>query len=207
MIFPLGGFAENESVIDGGYDEYVAFNYCTAENYYDAMYSESWNEIGEIDYIFIKNICKWLSYGDNWDEMIQKIITGEFLTYKNRTFIDAIIEEKRVELALNYIHLGNTNPRLFLLYIQEPKEFNQHNILNLISFDDKESYISYLKEIFNLIEEKYKSLTTMEDKIKMLQNIKPYIENIKYPKAYGKIDLNDIGDYHWIKHLTRKKNQ
>ena len=41
----LGGFAEDESVIDGGYEEFVAFNYCLAMDYYNALKEEAFSEL------------------------------------------------------------------------------------------------------------------------------------------------------------------
>ena len=105
-------------MIDGGYDEYVAFNYCLACDYLNAMYEEDFKAIGEIDDYTLEQISQWYTFHMESEEAINemsKIEKGLVLTYKNRTFIDAVIEENVGYLALAFIATGSNDPRLYEL--------------------------------------------------------------------------------------------
>lgn len=91
MSLELGGFAEYPDVIDGSEEEFNAFNFCLAEEYFYAMCSEDFETIGEVDTSLIRNIIHWLNYdgiiNKKMEEKVKKVETGLFLTDKNRTFI------------------------------------------------------------------------------------------------------------------------
>lgn len=114
----LGGFAENESVIDGGYEEFVAFNYCLACDYIDAMYMEDFEAIGEISDYTLEQISYWYTYCMESKEAIEEMIKieqGLIITINNRTFIDALVENNIDYLAYLFIGEGNNDKRLYEL--------------------------------------------------------------------------------------------
>ena len=97
----LGGFAEGPWVVD---DDWEAFNYCLAENYYDSMFGEEWDLLGGMCCDLIDKIVFWLcendpEVGKEYDA--NAIYTGTFKTYKGRNFIDAIIDAKKRRLCRN----------------------------------------------------------------------------------------------------------
>ena len=53
MSFEIGGFALDEKAVD---DDWEAFNFCVAENYYEAMLEEDFGLLGEASRDFIENI-------------------------------------------------------------------------------------------------------------------------------------------------------
>ena len=59
MEFEIGGFALDEYAVDGDWE---SFNYCVAENYYDAMLGEEFDFLGYGSRSFIENIMYWLNY-------------------------------------------------------------------------------------------------------------------------------------------------
>ena len=120
----LGGFAENETDIDGGYDEFIAFNYCLACDYYWALKNEDFEEIGDISDCTLDQICYWLNYdgkiGKDIESDISKIKNGTMITNYGRTLAEAIIDKKVNYLAYWFIVNGNNNYKLYKLL--EPSE-------------------------------------------------------------------------------------
>lgn len=122
----LGGFAENEDDIDGGYDEFVAFNCCLAYDYYWAFKNENFEAIGDISDDTMDQICYWLNYdgkiGKDIESDIDKIKSGKMITNYARTLAEAIIAKKVNYLAFWFIVNGNDNPGLYeLLNLEEKK--------------------------------------------------------------------------------------
>lgn len=192
-IYELGGFATELDDIDGTEDEFNAFNFCLAEEYFSAMEAEDFESLGEIDLDLVHKIVKWLNYDGtiNKKSEINQIKTGLFLTNRNRTFIDAIIENKNVAAAETYILLGSRDIRLYIIY----KLYNRDNYI-----DDREEYISYMRSFFEAIDNTYNKLNKKE-KLKFLNVLKDNINLFAYPKKYGEIKVSEIGDYNWIKKL------
>lgn len=123
----LGGFAENENVIDGGYEEFISFNYCLACDYLNAMYMEDFEAIGEIDDYTLEQITYWYTYRMESKEAVEEMIKierGLLMTFNNRTFVDALIENNIDYLAYLFISGGNNDERLYELnekYIKKLK--------------------------------------------------------------------------------------
>ncbi len=88
--FELGGFAEDPDVIDGTQEEFNAFNWCLACDYYDAILGEDFEALGEelnhlgtwID--LIDNVCNWLNYdgeiGKDIKDDLNKLLDGTIIT-------------------------------------------------------------------------------------------------------------------------------
>ena len=140
MSLDLGGFAQYLDDIDGTEEEFNAFNFCLAEEYFNAMCEEDFELIGEVDTSLIINIMHWLNYdgiiNKNIEEEIKKIETGLFLTNKNRTFIEAIVENKNPYLADAYISLGNNDPRLYVIVILYNEYYTKSTVLNYINHNN-----------------------------------------------------------------------
>ena len=109
-MIELGGFAEDKKVIDGDFN---AFNYCLSELYVYAFYQENFESIGEIDEVFFRDICYWYNYNKELDheKTVKEIENGTFITKKNRTIIDAILEL----IVLTIDTESTTNNLLFIL--------------------------------------------------------------------------------------------
>lgn len=206
----LGGFAEDKSVIDGGYEEFVAFNYCLAMDYYNAMKDEAFSELGLVDNSLIDDIMMWINYDGeiNRDmiEEIKKIHTGMITTYKGRPFIEAVIENKHADFAYTFMVNGNRDIRLLLTYLLYGDEDRNDVISWYISYEnynDRESYIIEMKRIFNAIEDCCNGIQDNENKIKFLEIVKKNIQNIRFPKEFGKINTADIGNYNFVRQLLK----
>ena len=114
----LSGFALNESDIDGGYEEWCAFNYCLATEYYWAIKDEAFDEIGHIDDDTLRLISYWLDYNGSNQDIIDEVLNipdGQIMTYNGRTFAEAVIAEKVGYLASPLIANGNHDQRLYEL--------------------------------------------------------------------------------------------
>ena len=122
----LGGFAIEEEDIDGDYDEFVAFNYCTACDYYWALKNEDFEVIGYISDETLDQICYWLNYngkiGKNIESDIDKIKSGKMITNYGRTLAEAIIAKNSNYLAFWFIVNGNDNPGLYKLLDKNDKK-------------------------------------------------------------------------------------
>lgn len=205
----LGGFAEVKEDIDGTEEEFNAFNYCLASEYFAAMVNEDFDELEELGPALILTIQDWLNYdgeiGKNEIEDIKKLTTGTFLTYKNRTFIDAIIDNKQVETAETYIGFGNNDPRLYAL-VMSYDCYEVYNCLNQIHGCIKkttESYMNFLKSVFDEVEKIFDNIKDNNEKIKVLNNLKGNLLNFRYPKEIGTINVAYVGDYRWVKQLLK----
>ena len=126
----LGGFADN--LDDYNERELNAFNYCTAENYINAFYLEDFEAIGEIDSTFFRDICYWYDYqeGLNNKNVVEQLKNGTFKTFKNRTIIDAIYENKNACLAEIYVQEKIYSPKLILICLL----YGCYNI-NILPYD------------------------------------------------------------------------
>ncbi len=204
MSLDLGGFAQYPSDIEATEEEFYAFNFCLAEEYFSSMYAEDFELIGEMDTSLIRNIIHYLNYGGTFnDEEIKKIETGLFLTYKNRTFVDAIVENKITSLADTYISLGNNDPRLYVIVMLYDEYYTGVTILNNINYHvkNKDEYVLMLCKIFNEIDKLYNNIKDKEEKIILLKKIKNNLKLIRYPQEYGKVKISDIGNYNFFKEL------
>lgn len=198
----LGGFAEDEYAVDGDWE---SFNYGVAENYYDAMLGEEWDLLEDIGFTTIEGIALWLGYCDELfeenKEIIKNILNGTLMTCNGRTFIDAIVSEKKVELAECYIALGNSDIRLYILHMFYFKdEFNiiddiyKGTILNKFCCEcsSRKTVMWFLTNLFIELNKIYDKLTDNDEKIRFLNVVRNNIINIKYSEKFGKINLNDV---------------
>lgn len=107
-LIELGGFAETPSVIDG-IEEFIAFNYCLAEDYYYAVLNEDFDSLGEglndefAWHEIMSQVCYWLNYngeiGKDKQDYFEKLRNGTIFTSNDRTFIDASKEHGWTELS------------------------------------------------------------------------------------------------------------
>lgn len=196
MSLELCGFAENEKAVDGTYDEYLAFNHCLAENYVSAIYEEDFETLGDLSYDLLDDILYWIPIYDKKDEKIKENIESGFLkTYKNRTFIDAILANNNPEAAYTYLKRNGINYNdkyvdLLILLIINYEE-NEHDLINNILFDSlnkkeiEKSLEMLLKKIINVHDQAIK----LND-IDVQKKIQSYLNDIKYPKKLGELYID-----------------
>ncbi|HBA37396.1 MAG TPA: hypothetical protein DCY94_01605, partial [Firmicutes bacterium] len=188
----LGGFAEDYAGINGDEAEFEAFNCCLADDYVSAMIDEDFRSLGEIDDTLLYTIAEWATKYDTDEERARRteeITKGSIITYKDRTFADAVIENRNVSAAFALVLNGNTDPRLYttiIFYEDLGDTFN--SLLNKIhsSFaePDVDRYCNFLESIFSQIGAHYDALEDSEQKIEFLNRIRPYIAGIRMPACY-----------------------
>lgn len=213
MTFEIGGFAEDEHAVDGDFE---IFNYGVAENYYDAMLGEEFDFLGDASWDFIEKIEYWLNYdgeiGKGHEDEIAKIRTGLFMTYKNRTFIDAIVANKNVSFAETYIQLGSQDVRLYVIClfgveigIVDGEKIYNGTILNMINrfCKDREDYIEFLSNMFALLDEEYSKLEDDNEKIEFLNVVRKNISKFKY-RCGKNIGLNEVCNIGFCRKLINK---
>lgn len=109
MSIELGGFAETPEVIDGTEEDFNAFNWCLACDYYEAVVGEDFDSLGEVLndvynwHALMGDVCIWMNYdgeiGKDKKDEYPKLYNGTILTYNNRTFIEAAREHGWFNLA------------------------------------------------------------------------------------------------------------
>ena len=214
----LGGFAEDEDVVDGDWE---AFNYCLAENYYSAMIGEDWDLIGESSTDLIDNIIDWLTYceeiGKENTYDIEGIRNGNLITVNNRTFIDAIVADKQVDLAETYIRLGVKDIRLYILFMlyYEDEFYDLNNPMNTVNYVykgtilnvylpyDRDDLIKFLSNIFSELDKIYNGLKKNDDKKKFLSIVRFNINNFRYSKKMEKISFDEVCSPRFIRLLKK----
>lgn len=188
----LGGFAESADDIDGDEDEFEAFNCCLANDYVTAIINEDFESLGELEANLLETIAYWATKNDTDDEIIKhmaEITKGLIITYKGRTFAEAVIENQNANAAFTLILNGNHDPRLYMtviLYEDVSEGFD--SLLNQIhsSFiePDVDRYCNFLECIFSQIDTHYDSLENAEQRLEFLIKIRPYIAGIRIPVCY-----------------------
>lgn len=187
--YSLGGFAEFKEDIDGTEEEFEIFNRCLASDYYRAFYNEDYEALGVISGTLIDEIALWYTNDDESDvKDFIEIKKGLIKTKNNRTFIDAIVEDKRGDYADVFISNGNLDVRLFITVILYG-DFNKVLCSLWLPFLDKEQYFNLLENVFLELEKIYLSLESEEEKMYLLSKVKNTIENTKYNPEFGKYTL------------------
>ena len=183
----LGGFAEEPEDIDGTEEELESYNRCLASEYYNAFCGEDYELLGDISPYLIYTISTWYTNYDDksYSEEIQK---GLMKTKNNRTFIDAIIADKRGDYAEVFIDSGNLDPRLLATVVAYG---DYKNVLcsNNYPFLKKDDYFSLIENVFIELEKMYLSLKDDNEKIDLLRRTKITIEHTGYNPDFGKYVL------------------
>jgi hypothetical protein len=196
-IRELGGFAEYEEDIDGTEEEFNAFNYCMAQSYANAMYREDFEELGEFSPDLLENICRWLNYTEEMNnlDIVQEIKNGKLMTIKERTFIDAIYENKSSSLAETYLLNGVYSPKLVLTIILSDEEDYEAYIIG----NSQEDFDNKIKELYDFIEEEFNKCS---DKKMFLNKIKENYNRIKVSNKYKSKPVS-TNTYNWAKKLKK----
>lgn len=208
----LGGFARNPKDVDG---DFCAYNYCLAESYLIAMGSEDWDALGDIDTDLVNDVAYWLNYdgkiGENIKNIIEKIPKGLIMTDKDRTFVEAIVAEHKVSLALTFILNGNHDARLYLTsMIYGNGDIVDGNLLNYVhsspEYCTAKKYTEFLNNIFEEIENHYININNLREQGLFLVRIKPFIQGIRFPKDYKEntelVQLGKFETFGWQKKLN-----
>lgn len=113
MSMELCGFAENPEVIEGTEEDFNAFNWCLACDYYAAVIAEDFDSLGEeLNDVYnwhslMSDVCMWMNYdseiGKDKKDEFPKLYNGTIKTCNNRTFIDAAYEHGWIDLANSLI--------------------------------------------------------------------------------------------------------
>lgn len=206
----LGGFAENKDVLDGTEETYNSFNYCLAELYLDAIWSEDFEAIGNVDKYLIRNIAYWLSYDSkiakNIKEDSKKILTGEIITCNNRQFIYAIIAKNQISHAKTWLDLGSKNIDLIVYYILNSED--DYDFINCITTNNsREKVIEMLSSIIRKLNEIYCLITDKVKEKEFLEKVKNYLYNIRWDKSIGQISIKEIDQDDFIKEHVLSKNK
>lgn len=203
----LGGFAERADDIDGDEDEFEAFNFCIAGDYISAIESEDFESLGELDFYLLGTVAEWATKYDTDEKRtkrIEEITKGLIITYKDRTFAEAVIENGNVDAAFALIQNGNHDPRLYMtviLYEEQSEDFR--SLLNKIhsSFiePDVDRYCDFLECIFFQIGAHYDGLENAEQRLEFLNKVRLYLAGIRIPVCYK----NSVR----LKNIAAMKNQ
>jgi C-terminal processing protease CtpA/Prc len=164
-----------------------------AEDYEIAMYNEDFQALGEFSVDLLKDICRWLNYTEEMGNLdkVQDIKT----TIKERTFIDAIYENKVSTLAETYLLNGVYSPKLVLtIILSDEDEYDA-----FISCENQEDLESKMKQLYDFIEIEYKK---SDDKKLFLNKIKNNYNRIRISKEY--ISKPIPNTYSWTKELCKK---
>lgn len=201
-IGELGGFAESPEVLEEGTEEaQEAFNFCLASDYIAAIYAEDFESLGFMDSYLLDQVLMWYEVGGGvlTDEEMYAIRSGSVITRRNRTFVEAVLEDRNDCLANIFILNGNHNPKLYALCVSEDE---WHGLLNSDDDMTRDEYLEFLRDVFNSIEDDYSSFDN-ESKIRMLSSLKTNLSSIRYSKGFGKISISDVGSYQFIKDIKR----
>ena len=213
MSLELCGFAEDENAVDGDWE---AFNYCLAENYYDAMLGEEWDVLGHVWFKLIENIIFWLSYNSGicqgYD--VQAIGNGTFMTIRGRTFLDAIITERKIDWAKAYISLNVLDVRLYILCMfhmddESIEQFYNGTIMNRINrlHVKKEKKIEFLSLIFNELEKIYQGLNDNQEKKQFLSIVRKNVDAFRWYTYGDDVSLKDYCSEGFARKLINKENR
>lgn len=194
MDYELGGFAEFPEDIDGDFNE---FNYCLAKNYVCAMYEEDFELLGEVSLFLLEKICYWYDYDDSFGNKgeIERIKNGTFKTFKNRTFIEAIFDNKNANFAETYIFNKVYDPKLILTIV----------------LDDEDLYEAYIQEteqgktqkiINDLYEEIEKQFISCENKLAFLKKIREGIKRVHLYNGFKQKPIFEY-EYSWVKAIKK----
>lgn len=183
----LGGFAEEPSDIDGTEEEMEIYNRCLASEYYQAFFAEDYDLLGEISGGLLDTISSWYT---NYDDKCysSEIQNGLIKTINNRTFIDAVVADKRGDYAEVFIDSGNMDVRLFVTVILYGN-FDRVLCSSNLPFLDKENYFNLIESVLSEIEKIYLTLTDNNEKITLLERVKNTINHTKYNPEFGKYIL------------------
>lgn len=199
--FELGGFAEEVGDIDGDEKDFNAFNFCLAQEYASTMYDEDFKKLGECSTSLLDNICYWIAYnGKNEDVELRKAIrTGTLITKNNRTFIDAIYENKNANLACMYLNSGVYSPKLVMAIVLYNGECYYTADIGENSFSQAQ-YKCLFEELYKFIDSEYEKSNCKKE---FLNTIKSNFGRIRCHKSYKSSPIPNV--YNWTNDLLKEK--
>lgn len=175
-IIELGGFAENPDDVEGNYE---VFNRCLASDYLVAMISEDFLALGELSRYLLETIYFW----EEPSKILKNdFLNGNFKTYKNRTFIEAITKTHAYQAGEAYLHVNNPKFLAMMIAYSELYEYTlgyqYHEDL------DSNQWNKLIQETLNELSIIYESISD-EEKIILLKRVKKTLPNITAPKDFG----------------------
>jgi hypothetical protein len=205
----LKGYTESKSLL-GNFKEDtkgdingINYNYNLALLYMDAMVDEDFLKIGNLSYVKLREISRWLqtpiNYNFESDNFFKTVTRGNFMTKYNRTFADAVALRGLNDIAFELLLAGSINPRIYLNIVLSD-ESGFYDCLNFvvessIGIDEYNNFvIGLLKEIDNL----YNSLD-IYGKLKLVDKLKPYLLEIQTRKSLK--NLSELLSYEWLKDI------
>ena len=205
----LGGFAEDPEDVSDACDEeemqreFENFNYCLAEDYALSMRNEDFAVLGDISPYLIGNICKWINYKEELGNanLEKGISDGTLITKNNRTFIDAIVANKRYDYAYAYTERGVYQPALIHLLMEGYAEGKEDTKYPCRIYEaDQEKFDKINDGLYLEIEKNYQNA---EDKSAYLQTIREGIKAIRFEDGLKQKPLNK--SLPWVQALANNK--
>lgn len=165
----LGGFAEEPTFVSDAYTEeeqlrdFECFNYCLAEDYASAMYTEDFEALGDVDDYLFRNICDWINYNPNLGnaELKEQIENGTLITKNNRTFLSAIAANKNISWGELYTYYHIYSPEIIVMLI-EASGLSIHVSPICLNTKDEEELQKLNMDIFLEIEKRYQENGSLE---------------------------------------------
>lgn len=176
----LGGFAQFPEDIDGDYE---AFNRCLANEYINAMLGEDFLALGELSISLLNTIWDW---NDSWEIDKSTFMNGTFITCKNRTFIDAIIETHAYQAGEAFFHVNNPKFLAMMIAYSESYEY----ILSY-AFHENLNEEEWNKMIQTTLEElnNIYGASKEEEKKEILLKAKKTVQTIFAPKEFRTCEI------------------
>ena len=174
----IGGFAENQDALDGQ-ESFKSFNYCIAQQYLDAILAEDFISLGNLSHTVIEDVAFWLNYDGrfNKENIIEELLNATLITKNNRTFKEAIIENKQAKSAYVWLNLGCSNDIdlmvCYILNINDIEEYNRYFYSNssLFEFNSKKELTEGLKKIISKIKNIYDKESDENNKVNILNSL------------------------------------
>lgn len=177
-LYELGGFAIEEEDINGNFKE---FNSCLADEYILAMIDEDFNALGDLSCYLIENIYKWSKIHNMVNISIDDLFNGSFLTYKNRTFIEAIIQTHAYKAGGAFLHVNNPKFLAMMARYAQSYEYvlgyRSHENLN------SEEFNKLLHDTLVELNDIYESINN-EEKLILIQRVNRILSNIRVPNGF-----------------------
>ncbi len=178
-IVELDGFAECVEDVDGNF---VAFNRSLATQYINAMIDEDFFKLGEVSYDLLCTLTIW-----NNDSNISDlaILDGSLKTCKNRTFIEAIIDNHAYKVGDAYINniYNDIDPKLIAMMIECSDEYRYYLRNELYPLLDEEEWFKLIQDVFDELNIIYLA-ADQEKQQELLIRVKNVLPNITVSKKY-----------------------
>lgn len=178
------------------------------------MIKEDFKALGDMSTYLFNEIEYWLNYDGKIAEEkkseIGKISKGLIQTENNRTFAEAVISNKKSDIATVLIFNGNFDARLYALTVAYDYDKEVPMMLYFpITIKTVQDYIKFIQEVFSKLDQIYLECIDYEEEKQILKNIKSLLTEGLFPQKlqHYKIELNELfygHKYKWKEELKRQ---